>query len=41
MSDKPSPYDLSTGDKGWPALVKSHKKRLKKQAEKFRRTTPR
>lgn len=34
MKHKASPYDLSTGDKGWPALVRSHKgqqRRLRKK----------
>lgn len=33
--NKPSPYDLSTGNKGLPALVKAYKKKLKKDYRKL------
>ena len=33
--NKPSAYDLSTGNKGFPALVKAHKKKLKEDYERI------
>jgi len=32
---KNSPYDLTQGNKGWPALVRSHKKQQKLAWEKL------
>jgi hypothetical protein len=32
---KPSPYDLTEGNKGFPALVRSHKKRMKEDYERL------
>ena len=32
---KPSPYDLSEGNKGFPALVRAHKKKMKRDWERM------
>ncbi len=33
--NKPSPYDLTTGNKGFPALVKAYKKKQKEDMRKL------